>query len=114
MQEQQKQLSPLQEEQFKSSLVPTSHEKPQGQGVEVQTESLNDEEDAQTSRPSLSKAQSFGFDTPLVESSEDGEKSGFSIRRSRTLPGRLKASHLETEDKTGNNYCCVHSYWDVC
>ena len=73
-----------------------SQEKPQGQEAEVQTESQNDMEDA---KPLISKTQSL--DTPPVESLDDKEKSGFSIRRSRTLPGRLKASHLELEDRTG-------------
>ncbi|KAL9983840.1 hypothetical protein ACROYT_G006080 [Oculina patagonica] len=99
LQEQQKQLSLLQEEQLKTRSLPLLHEKPQGQEVEVQTDSQNDEEDAKTFKPLLSKAQSC--DTPLTsESSDDKEKSGFSIRRSRTLPGRLKASPLESEDKT--------------
>ncbi len=102
LQEQQKQLSLLQEEQLKTRSLPLLHEKPQGQEVEVQTDSQNDEEDAKTFKPLLSKAQSC--DTPLTsESSDDKEKSGFSIRRSRTLPGRLKASPLESEDKTGNH-----------
>lgn len=104
LQEQQKQLSLLQEEQLKSSSVLMSHEKPQGQEVEVQTESQNDEEDAKPLKSYLSKTQSL--DTPLVESLpvDDKEKSGFSVRRSRTLPGRLKASQLELEDKTGNHF----------
>ena len=96
LQEQQKQLSLLQEEQLKSSSILMSQEKPQGQEAEVQTESQNDMEDA---KPLIAKTHSL--DTPPVESLDDKEKSGFSIRRSRTLPGRLKASHLELEDRTG-------------
>ena len=88
-----------------------SQEKPQGQEAEVQTESQNDEEDAKPLKSSISKTQSL--DTPPVESLDDKEKSGFSIRRSRTLPGRLKASHLELEDRTG--ICNSVSYWcDTC
>lgn len=103
MQEQQKQLSLLQEEQLKSGFP---HEKPQGQEVEVQTESQNDEEDAKTFKPFLPKTQSL--DTPMVsDSPDDKEKSGFSIRRSRTLPGRLKTSQAEHEDKTGNHHTTV-------
>lgn len=98
LQEQQKQLSLLQEEQLKSSAILMSQEKPQGQEAEVQTESQNDEEDARPLKSSISKTQSL--DTPSVESLDDKEKSGFSIRRSRTLPGRLKGSQLELEERT--------------
>ena len=76
-----------------------SQEKPQGQDVEVHTEFQNDEEDAKPLRSSISKTQSL--DTTSVESLDDKEKSGFSIRRSRTLPGRLKASQPDLEDRTG-------------
>ena len=84
-----------------------SQEKPQGQEAEVQTESQNDEEDAKPLKSTISKTQSL--DTPSIESLDDKEKSGFSIRRSRTLPGRLKASQLELEDRTG--ICNSFSYW---
>ena len=76
-----------------------SQERPQGQEVEVQTETRNDEEDAKPSKSYISKTLSL--DTPSVESQDDKEKSGFSVRRSRTLPGRLKASQPELEDRTG-------------
>jgi len=76
-----------------------SQEKPQGQEVEVQNESQNDEEDAKPLKSSISKTQSL--DTPSIESLDDKEKSGFSIQRSKTLPGRLKTSQLELEDRTG-------------
>ena len=84
-----------------------SQEKPQGQEAEVQTESQNDEEDAKPLKSSISKTQSL--DTPSVESLDDKEKSGFSIRRSRTLPGRLKGSQLELEERTG--ICNSFSYF---
>ena len=89
----------MQEGQLKSSSVFMSQEKPQGQDVEVHTEFQNDEEDTKPLRSSISKTQSL--DTTSVESLDDKEKSGFSIRRSRTLPGRLKASQLDLEDRTG-------------
>ncbi|XP_020630287.1 WD repeat-containing protein 91-like isoform X2 [Orbicella faveolata] len=98
IQEQQKQLSLLQGEQLKSSSVLMSQEKPQGQEVEVENESQNDEEDAKPLKSSISKTQSL--DTPSIESLDDKEKSGFSIQRSKTLPGRLKTSQLELEDRT--------------
>ena len=90
-----------------------SQEKPQGQEAEVQAESQSDEEDAKPLKSSISKTQSL--DTPPVESLGDKEKSGFSIRRSRTLPGRLKTSHLELEDRTGICTGNSLSYWcDTC
>lgn len=102
LQEQQKHLSFMEEEQLKSNLVSVTHEKPQGQEVEVQTEFPNDEEDAKTSKSSLSKALSL--DAPSAEGQDDREKFGAAIRRSKTLPVKLKASQLElTEDKTGNH-----------
>lgn len=108
MQEQQKHLSLLEEEQLKSSVVNVSvpFDKSQGQEAEVQTNSPNDEEDAKTSKTALkhvmTKTQSL---ERWEENQEDGEKSGFSIRRSRTLPGRLKTTSLELpEDKAGILY----------
>lgn len=104
MQEQQKQLSLLEEEQLKSSVINVSvpFDKSQGQEAEVQTNSPNDEEDAKTSKTVkhvVTKTQSLEC---WEENQEDGEKSGFSIRRSRTLPGRLKTTSLELpEDKAG-------------
>jgi len=99
LQEQQKQLSLLEEEQLKSSMVSTTFDKPQGQEVEVQTNPANDEEDAKTSKAILTKSQSLDR---CDEFQEDGDKSGHSIRRSKTLPPRLKTSPLEQpEDKAG-------------
>ena len=106
MQEQQKHLSLLEEEQLKSSTgmlnISVPFDKSQGQEAEVQTNSPNDEEDAKTSKTAkyvVTKTQSL---ERCEENQEDGEKSGLSIRRSRTLPGRLKTTPLELpEDKAG-------------
>ena len=110
LQEQQKQLSPLQEATIpltRRAVEVMSQEKTQGQ--EVETESQNDEEDAKPLKSSFSKTHSF--DTPLVESLDDKEKSGSSIRRTRTLPGRLKGSQLEPEDRTGNS---LSNWYSTC
>ena len=104
LQEQQKHLSHMEEEQLKSSAVTASSEKPQGQEVEVQTDSTHDEEDARISKLGLSKTLSF--ETSSAASQDDREKFGSAIRRSKTLPVRLKATQVEvTEDKTGNHSC---------
>ena len=104
LQEQQKHLSHMEEEQLKSSAVTASSEKPQGQEVEVQTDSTHDEEDARISKLGLSKTLSF--ETSSAASQDDREKLGNAIRRSKTLPVRLKATQVEvTEDKTGNHSC---------
>ena len=59
----------------------------------------SDEEDAKTSKSAvLTKSQSLDR---CDGSQEDGEKSGFAIRRSRTLPGRIKTSPEQPEDKAG-------------
>lgn len=99
LQEQQKHLSHMEEEQLKSSAVTASSEKPQGQEVEVQTDSTHDEEDARILKLGLSKTLSF--ETSSAASQDDREKFGNAIRRSKTLPIRLKATQVEvTEDKT--------------
>lgn len=104
LQEQQKHLSHMEEEQLKSSAVTASSEKPQGQEVEVQTDSTHDEEDARISKLGLSKTLSF--EKSSAASQDDREKLGNAIRRSKTLPVRLKATQVEvTEDKTGNHSC---------
>lgn len=94
----------MEEEQLKSSAVTASSEKPQGQEVEVQTDSTHDEEDARILKLGLSKTLSF--ETSSAASQDDREKLGNAIRRSKTLPVRLKATQVEvTEDKTGNHSC---------
>ena len=82
--------------------VSATFDKYQGQEVELQSNAADEEEDAKTSKSIknvITKSQSLDRGD---ENLEDGEKSGFSIRRAKTLPGRLKTTSLEPpEDKTG-------------
>lgn len=84
----------LEEEQLNSSVL--SDQPPE---TEKQTSSLQEEEDTKTSKSVLAKSQSF---ERCDISQEDGEKTGYSIRRSKTLPARIKTSPTDqTDDKTG-------------
>ena len=84
----------MEEEQLNSSLL--SDKPPE---TEKQTSSLQEEEDIKTSKPLLGKSQSFEHSDI---SQEDGEKSSSSIRRSKTLPARIKMSPTDqADDKTG-------------
>ena len=92
----------MEEEQLKSSVVAASFEKPQGQEVEVQTDSTHDEEDAKASKSYLSKTLSL--ETSSAKGQDDIDKFGRAIRRSKTLPVKLKGTQLEfTDDKSGNH-----------
>ena len=94
LQEQQKQLTLLEEEQLNSSVL--SDKPPE---TEKQTSSLQEEEDTKTSKSVLAKSQSL---ERCDVSQEDGEKSVSSIRRSKTLPARIKMSPTDpADDKTG-------------
>ena len=85
----------LEEEQLNSSVL--SDKPPE---TEKQTSSLQEEEDTKTSKSHvLAKSQSL---ERCDVSQEDGEKSVSSIRRSKTLPARIKMSPTDpADDKTG-------------
>ena len=83
----------LEEEQLNSSVL--SDKPPE---TEKQTSSLHEEED-KTSKSVLAKSQSL---ERCDVSQEDGEKFVSSIRRSKTLPARIKMSPTDqADDKTG-------------
>ena len=87
----------LEDEQLKSSVL---SDRLQGQEVEVQTNFQNDEEDAKTTKTAVI-TKSLSLDH-WENSQEDGDKSNFSVRRSKTLPGRIKTPPLDLpEDKMG-------------
>ena len=84
----------LEEEQLNSSVL--SDKPPE---TEKQTSSLQEEEDTKASKSVLAKSQSL---ERCDVSQEDGEKSVSSIRRSKTLPARIKMSPTDpADDKTG-------------
>lgn len=84
----------LEEEQLNSGVL---SDKPPA--TEKQSSSLQEEEDTKTSKSVLAKSQSLDH---CDISQEDGEKSGYFIRRSKTLPARIKTSPTDqADDKTG-------------
>lgn len=110
MHEQQKQLSLLEEEQLKSTLhgASVSLDNSQVQEGDVQAISAANDENmtSKSVKSAISKSQS-------LDRAEDNHEEGESLlKRSKTLPGRLKTVPTERrEDNTGVSVVSEQMQW---